>query len=90
MMIEPPSQPLIGAIFEVKNGVLIAIKLIAVKSVVRPVHRGRIADLGISSDDRAVKLGKDGGGRNAVKAVSVIKYAKFHRDRNTRKQNILG
>ncbi len=85
MMIEPPGQPLIGAIFEVKNGVLIAIKLIAVKSVVRPVHRGRVADLGVGSDDRAVKLGKDGGGRNAVKAVSVINYPKLHRNCAERK-----
>lgn len=81
MMIEPPGQPLIGAVLEVKNGVLIAVELLAVEGVVRPVHRGRIADLGIGSDDRAVKLGKDGGGRNAVKAVSVINYPKLHSQR---------
>ena len=77
-MVKPPRQTLVGAVFKVNNRVFVAVKLLAVKGVAGFVHRRRIKNSSVAVKNRAVKFGKNCGGRNAVKAVSVIKYAKFH------------
>ena len=73
-MIEPPGQAVIRAIFEIDDRVLFAVELAAIKGVTGTVHRRRVPDFGVTIDRCAVKFGKNGRGRNAVKAIAVIKY----------------
>ena len=84
MMIEPPGQAFVGTIFEIDDRIVVTIKLFAVKSVACAVHRRGIGDLGTGRDLRLVKFGENGCRRNAVEAIAVIKYAKFHMSDDTR------
>lgn len=78
MMIEPPRQALIGAVLKIDDGILVTVKLIAVKGVSRPVHRRCVGDKGVRMHLGTIKFGKYRGGRNTVEAVAVIKYPQFH------------
>ena len=77
VMIEPPRQPLVGAIFEIDDRILVAVKLLAVKSIAGTVHRRRVGNIGIRVDLCPVKFGKDRGRRDSVETVAVIKYLSF-------------
>ncbi len=50
VMIEPPCQPLVRAIFEIDDGILVAVELLTVERIARPVHRRRVRNLGIRID----------------------------------------
>ena len=78
VMIEPPRQTLVGAIFEIDYRVVITVKLLTVKRISRTMHGRCVENIGTGSDLSLIKLCKNGSRRDAVKAVAVIKYPKFH------------
>ena len=78
MMVEPPCQTFVGAVFEIDDRVLVAVELLAVERVAGAVHSRRVADLRIGVDRRTIEFRKDRSRRNAVETIAVIKYAKFH------------
>src|SRR5688500_18699868 len=78
-MVEPPRQPLIGAVFEINDRVLVGIQLLAIKGVIRAMHRGRVKKGGIGVNLGAVKFRKDGGRRDSVETIAVIEYSEVHR-----------
>ena len=61
MMIEPPCEAFVGTVFEIDDGVFVAVKLIAVKGVAGPVHRGCVGDQCVRVKLCLVKLGEDSG-----------------------------
>ena len=85
-MVEPPSQAVVGAVFEIDDRVLVAVELLAVEGVASTVHRRRIGDLRRRVDLGSVEFGEYRGRRNAVETIAVIKYAKFHMHKPEREQ----
>ena len=75
MMVEPPGQAFVRAVFEIDDRILIAVKLFAVKCVAGTVHRGRVRHFSRRVDLCPVEFSEDRRGRNAVKTIAVIKYA---------------
>lgn len=73
MVIEPPGQPFIWTVFEVNNCVFVAVELIAVKSIACPVHRWGERHIGLRVYLFEIELREEGGGRDTVKTISVIK-----------------
>src|SRR5688572_28489395 len=78
MVVKPPGKPLVGTVFEIDDGIFIAVKQLAVKCVARAMHRRRVGNVSLGAKVGAVKFCKDRGGRNAVETIAVIKYPKFH------------
>lgn len=60
-MIEPPSQTLVGAEFEINNGVFVAVELLAVESVSGAVHRRGESDFGVRVDFCEIKFAEQSG-----------------------------
>ena len=78
-MIEPPREPLVGAVFEIDDRVLVAVELFAIECVTRAVHRRRVEDVRIRVNFGAVELGKYRGRRDSVETIAVIKYPEIHK-----------
>ena len=75
VMVEPPGQAVVRAVFEIDDRVLVTVELLAVERVSGPMHRWGIADLGSGTDLRGIELCKDRGRRDAVETIAVIQYA---------------
>ena len=73
-MIEPPRQPVIGAVLEIDDRILVAIELFAIERIARPVHCRRVEDIRVRVDFRSIELGKYRGRRHSVETIAVIKY----------------
>ena len=81
MMIEPPRQPLIGAVLEIDDRVFVAVELFAIECVSRSVHRRRVENIRIRVNFRAIELRKYRGRRDSVETIAVIKYPEIHKVR---------
>lgn len=78
-MIEPPRQAVVGAVFEIHDGVFARVRQrVLIKKISGFVHDGNVFDLDLRVNFRAIKFGEKSRARNAVKTVSVVEYAKFH------------
>ena len=60
MVVKPPRQPLVRAVFEIYDRVLVAVKLFAVKRIARTVHRRCIENICIAADLCSIKFGENG------------------------------
>jgi hypothetical protein len=71
-MIEPPGQFRRVAVFEIDDGVLVAVEQPGVKKRARSMDYRLINDLPVGMDSLSVKPRKDRRGRNPVETISVI------------------
>src|SRR5688500_14112565 len=83
VMIEPPRHSLVRAVFEIDDGDCVAVQLFAVERVAGLMHRRGAGKSRVGADLRPEEFREDGRRRNAVEAIAVIKYAKFHRSDDT-------
>src|SRR5437763_7669424 len=80
MMIEPPGQLLRRRILEIDDRVFIAVKHIAFEQEVAwPMQESAIFNTGVVVNSFEIKTRERGRRGNAVKTVSVIQNAKFHK-----------
>jgi hypothetical protein len=83
MMVEPPGEAVVRAVFEIDDGVLVPVELIAVERVARPVHRRGVGHLRRRVHRRFIEFGEDRGTRHPVETIAVIKYAQLHVSRSS-------
>ena len=74
-MVEPPGNVGRAGVFEVDDGVLVAIKLFLVEECAGAVHESGELKFGVTADAFAIEAGKDGGRRSAVETLVVIEDA---------------
>ena len=78
MVVKPPGQIWIAGVFEVNDGILIAVKLHIQKQLPCPVSQPFVVEIRILVDTVAIKIAEHGGGSQAVKAVVMKKYFYLH------------
>ena len=89
VMIEPPGQPGIAGIFEVHNGVLIAVEELRLEHLRRLVHHARIGKFRVGVEHAFHEAAEEGRRSRAVEAVIVIEDAEPHELADGRKPNRL-
>jgi hypothetical protein len=72
VMVEPPGNFGRAGIFEVDNGVFLAIELILVEQSAGAVDQTREFEIGIAANALAIEAGKQRGGGSSVKTLVVI------------------
>src|SRR5580700_10681358 len=87
MMVEPPGDFRRRGIFEIDDGVFVAIEMRFVKQRSRPMHKSGEDKLGILANALAIKTGKDGGGRRAVETFVVIEDSDFQMNAPVRQKS---
>ena len=78
VMVEPPGEARIAGIFEVYDGVFIAIEQAGIEHLGCLVGHSRVAELSIGVDRPGNEAAEIGSGRCAVKAMVVIQHAFQH------------
>src|ERR1043165_4137295 len=78
MMVEPPRQTVRGRVFEINDGVLVAVEHLFVKERARAMQEARGFNIRRRGDARFVEARENRRRGHAVKTVAVIKDAKFH------------
>src|SRR5215470_17343500 len=78
MMIEPPRQFWRRRVLEIDNRIFIAVEHVFVEKIAGPVQQTAVVHLSLLIDSFVIKPGEGGRRSDAVKAVTVIKDAKFH------------
>ena len=78
MMIEPPSEFLRRGVFEIDDGILIAVKHRHVEEIPGPMKQTFVLDFRVGMNSFFVESRKGCGRRDPVKTMTVIKQTKFH------------
>jgi hypothetical protein len=78
VMIEPPGELVGGAIFEIYNGIFVAIKCVFIKQRAGAMHHRLKSLFPIGVNFLAIKTTKDSSGGNSIKTISVITNLNFH------------
>jgi hypothetical protein len=73
VVVEPPGDFGRAGIFEVDNGVLVAIELLLVEEGTGAMEQPGVDEVHIAADSFAVKTGEQGGRASPVKTFVVIK-----------------
>src|ERR1043165_5254229 len=79
MMIEPPGEFFRRRVLEINNGILITVEHISVEEqIAGTMQQTAVRNIGVRVNPFEVKTREGGCRGHAVKAVPVIKDAKFH------------
>ena len=84
MMIEPPSQLGRAAVFEIHDGVFIAVEEFLLEELLGTVKQAREHELRRGVEARSEEIRENGGGACAVEAPIVIKKTNPHFKKATR------
>ena len=79
VMVKPPGQAVAWGIFEIDDGVFIAIENTYVKQLPGPVHHPGVVELGLGINAGAIETREHGGRTGAIKTLIVKADADSHR-----------
>ncbi len=74
-MVEPPRHTRRRRVFEINDGILVAVEHLFVEERVGPVEQPAIGDFSAGANLRAVEARENGGGSDAVETVAVVEQA---------------
>src|SRR5437773_1065819 len=77
-MIKPPGQSFGRGVFEIHDGIFVAVKHLHIEKRARTMKQSCVLNISLRVDPFLVKAREGGGGSDAVKAVTVIKQTKSH------------
>jgi hypothetical protein len=73
VMIEPPGDFGRAGVFEIYDGIFVAVELILVEERAGPMKQAGVHKLDVAADALSVETGEQGGGAGSVKTLVVIK-----------------